>query len=97
MFETLFVITGSRSQLINSLRQSLLQLENSIPSAFMHVNWSHIRKTWITSVSACNSAKDFAKAIIALHEFIKPVVFASVWHDQLGRILLLCTFISFTC
>ena len=72
--------------MINALRQSLLQLENSIPSAFMHVNWSHIRKSWMTSVNLCNSAKDFAKATIVLQECIKPVVFASVWHDQLGKI-----------
>lgn len=82
-------ISGGRSQLVNSLRQSVLQLENSIPLAFMHVNWSQLRKLWITAVNACNTPRDFARAMIALHACIKPVVFASVWHEQLGKTITL--------
>lgn len=52
----------------------------------MHVNWPQLRKSWITAVNACNTPKDFARAIIILHACIKPVVFAPVWHDQLGNV-----------
>ncbi|XP_065199486.1 nucleosome-remodeling factor subunit NURF301 [Planococcus citri] len=78
-------IYSNRSQLVNSLRQSVLQMENSIPPAFMHVNWSQMRKAWIAAVNSSNTPREFARAIIALHACIKPVVFASVWHDQLGH------------
>ena len=60
-------------------------MENSIPSAFMHVNWSQLRKSWIMAVNACNTPRDFARAMFAVHACIKPVVFASVWHEQLGK------------
>lgn len=86
--------TGSRNQLITTLRQSFLQLENSILPAFMHVNWPQMRKAWTAAVSSSTTARDFARAIIALQACIKPVVYASVWHDQLGEKLCLTLFFS---
>lgn len=79
------MVTGSRAQLVNTLRQTMLTLESAIPGAFMHVNWPQLRKPWISAVSACVNARDFARAIIVLQACIKPVVYASVWHDQLGN------------
>lgn len=80
-----FVFAGSRAQLVNTLRQTMLSLENNIQSAFMHVNWPQLRKPWITAVSSCVNARDFARAIIVLQACIKPVVYAPVWSDQLGK------------
>lgn len=75
--------------LINTLRQTILQLESNIPTSFMHVNWPLLRKTWIACVQSCTQPKDFGKAMVVLQACIKPVVFASVWHEQLGHVRLL--------
>lgn len=78
-------VYGSRSQLVSTLRNTLLQLESNIPSAFMHINWSQLRKPWTAAVTACNNARDFARAMIVFQACVKPVVYAAVWHDQLGK------------
>lgn len=59
-------ILGTQTYLINTLRQTLLALENSIQSAFMHPNWSLLRKSWLTAVGACTKPSDFSKAMIIL-------------------------------
>ncbi|XP_039292245.1 nucleosome-remodeling factor subunit NURF301 isoform X2 [Nilaparvata lugens] len=79
---------GSRNQLMGTLRQTLLNLESAIQSPFMHVNWPQLRKPWIAAVGSCIQAKDFTRAIIVLQACIKPVVYATVWHEILGHIKL---------
>ena len=81
-------MTGTKSLLLVTLRQTILQLEQSIQSPFMHPNWQLVRKSWLTIVGACQHPKDFAKALIVLHVCMKPVIFANVWHEQLGHIKL---------
>ncbi|KAK4876450.1 hypothetical protein RN001_012872 [Aquatica leii] len=78
-------INGSRTLLLNTLRQTILQLEQTIQSPFMHPNWNLIRKHWLLAVGACQQPKDFARALIVLQTCMKPVVFANVWHEQLGH------------
>jgi len=78
--------TGTRALLVSTLRQTILQLETSIQSSFMHPNWPLLRKPWITAVSACINPRDFARALIVLQACIKPVVFAPVWHEALGHV-----------
>ncbi|KAE8752789.1 hypothetical protein FOCC_FOCC000527 [Frankliniella occidentalis] len=79
---------GARSILVNTLRLTLLQLESSIQAPFMHPNWSLMRKPWVETVGKCVNPKDFARVLTVLSVCIKPVVFASVWHEQLGHIKL---------
>lgn len=87
-FKWVGALNGAKTLLINTLRQTMLQLESSIQASFMHPNWHLLRKPWLTAVSACVNPKDFARALIVLQACIKPVVFANVWHDQLGHIKL---------
>lgn len=87
-FKWVGAINGSKTLLINTLRQTMLQLESSIQASFMHPNWHLLRKPWLTAVGACVNPKDFARALIVLQACIKPVVFATVWHEQLGHIKL---------
>lgn len=87
-FKWIGALNGNKALLINTLRQTMLQLESSIQTPFMHPNWNLLRKPWLTAVGACMHPKDFARALIVLQACIKPVVFASVWHDQLGHIKL---------
>ncbi|XP_026669711.1 nucleosome-remodeling factor subunit NURF301 isoform X4 [Ceratina calcarata] len=81
-------LTGTRALLVSTLRQTILQLESNIQSSFMHTNWPLLRKPWTTAVGACVNPRDFARALIVLQACIKSVVFASVWHEQLGHVKL---------
>ncbi|XP_076233089.1 nucleosome-remodeling factor subunit NURF301 E(bx) isoform X2 [Calliopsis andreniformis] len=81
-------LTGTRALLVSTLRQTILQLESNIQAPFMHTNWPLLRKPWTTAVGACVNPRDFARALIVLQACIKSVVFASVWHDQLGHVKL---------
>ncbi|XP_050310711.1 nucleosome-remodeling factor subunit NURF301 isoform X3 [Anthonomus grandis grandis] len=76
---------GTKVLLMNTLRHSILQLEQVVPTPFMHPNWHLVRKHWLNVVGNCQSPKDFAKTLIVLQACIKPVCFANVWHDQLGH------------
>lgn len=81
-------VSGHKTLLLNTVRQTILQLEQAIQSPFMHPNWPLIRKHWLNAVSACKHPKDLARTLIVLQACIKPVVFANVWHEQLGHIKL---------
>lgn len=81
-------IGGNKTVMLNTIRQTILQLEQTIQAPFMHLNWHLIRKPWLNAIGACQLPRDFAKTLIVLQACIKPVVFASVWHDQLGHIKL---------
>ncbi|CAH1170436.1 unnamed protein product [Phaedon cochleariae] len=84
-FKWVGVVSGSRTILMNTLRNTILQLEQSIPAPFMHPNWHILRKHWLTIVGNCQQPKDFARVLVVLQACIKPVVFANVWHEQLGH------------
>lgn len=81
-------VSGNKTLLLNTVRQTILQLEQAIQSPFMHPNWPLIRKQWLSAVSACQHPKDLARTLIILQACIKSVVFANVWHEQLGHIKL---------
>ncbi|XP_064211217.1 nucleosome-remodeling factor subunit NURF301 isoform X2 [Tribolium castaneum] len=87
-FKWVGALNGNRTILLNTLRQTFLQLEQSIQASFMHPNWQLLRKHWLNIVGGCQQPKDFARALIVLQACIKPVVFANVWHEQLGHIKL---------
>ncbi|CAH1971965.1 unnamed protein product [Acanthoscelides obtectus] len=87
-FKWVGAVSGMRTLLINTLRNTILQLEQQLPSPFMHPNWQLLRKHWLSVVGSCQQPKDFAKVLVVLQACIKPVVFANVWHEQLGHIRL---------
>ncbi|XP_058794232.1 nucleosome-remodeling factor subunit NURF301 isoform X2 [Phymastichus coffea] len=87
-FKWIGSLTGPRAMLVQTLRQTILQLESSIPAPFMHTNWPLLRKPWTTAVGTCVNPREFARALIALQACIKSVVFANVWHEQLGHVKL---------
>lgn len=87
-FKWIGSLTGTRALLVSTLRQTILQLESNIQAPFMHTNWPLLRKPWTTAVSACVNPRDFARALIVLQACVKSVVYASVWHDQLGHVKL---------
>jgi hypothetical protein len=87
-FKWIGSLTGARALLVQTLRQTIMQLESSIQAPFMHTNWPLLRKPWTSAVGSCVNPRDFARALIALQACIKSVVFANVWHEQLGHVKL---------
>lgn len=80
------LLNGSHSNLIAVFKQTLLTFESSITTTFMHCNWSKLRKAWINAVAASTTPHDFMKVLITLQSCFKNVIYASVWHEQLGHI-----------
>lgn len=76
---------GARSTLISTVKQTIISLDNLLPSSLMHINWSMLRKPWLNQVNSCSTPKDFKRVMVVLMSCIKPVVYASVWHEQLGK------------
>ncbi|XP_058124580.1 nucleosome-remodeling factor subunit NURF301 isoform X2 [Anopheles coustani] len=76
---------GTQQQIVTTIRQTLLALEQSIATPFMHHNWNRVRKTWINAIGTCTQPKDFVRTMCIFQACLRGVVFASVWHEQLGH------------
>lgn len=87
-FKWLGPCNGTKLVVTSTVRQTLLSLESTIHASFMHPNWPLIRKQWLSAVGQCQTPKDFSRALIVLQTCMKPVIFAAVWHEQLGHIRL---------
>lgn len=85
VFKWMGQLHGTRSQLVNTLRQTMLQLETSLPSMFMHSNWHLLRKPWIGAVTSCNSPREFARALTVLQCCVKPSLTLNVFNESLGH------------
>lgn len=80
------LLNGTEHSLIAVFKQTLLAFESSICASFMHCNWPKLRKIWLNSVASSTSPQDFLKVLIVLQTSFKNVVYANVWHEQLGHI-----------
>lgn len=80
------LLNGSHNSLIAVFKQTLLTFESSITTTFMHCNWTKLRKAWINTVAASTTPEDFVKVLITLQSCFKNVIYANVWHEQLGHI-----------
>uniref|UniRef100_A0AAQ4NPJ3 Bromodomain PHD finger transcription factor n=1 Tax=Gasterosteus aculeatus aculeatus TaxID=481459 RepID=A0AAQ4NPJ3_GASAC len=78
-------IYGSKLLTISTLRITIIQLENNVPSPFMHPNWASHRTNWIKAVQMCSKAREFALALAILECAIKPVAMLPLWKDSLGH------------
>ncbi|KAM4691162.1 nucleosome-remodeling factor subunit BPTF [Rhinophrynus dorsalis] len=78
-------VHGSKTLTISTLRLTIVQLENNIPSPFLHPNWASHRSNWIKAVQMCSKPREFALAIAILECAIKPVVMLPTWRDSLGH------------
>lgn len=85
-FKWLGAPDGPRSSLVSTVRSTILQLEQNIPTAFMHTNWAMLRRPWMSAVQASsNPGKDFSRALTVLLCCIKPCILLPVWTDSLGH------------
>ncbi|CAG7825806.1 unnamed protein product [Allacma fusca] len=80
---------GLRASIVGTLRATLLSMENSVPGTLMHVNWSLLRKAWVSAVAGCVSCRDFSKAMIAFAACLRPSVFNTAWSEGGGHVKLI--------
>ncbi|XP_061684902.1 nucleosome-remodeling factor subunit BPTF-like isoform X2 [Syngnathoides biaculeatus] len=78
-------IHSSKLITISTIRLTIIQLENNVPSPFMHHNWASHRTNWIKAVQMCSKAREFALALAIMECAIKPVATMPVWKDSLGH------------
>uniref|UniRef100_A0A1I8M9X2 Nucleosome-remodeling factor subunit NURF301 n=1 Tax=Musca domestica TaxID=7370 RepID=A0A1I8M9X2_MUSDO len=88
-FKWIGVTMGTVDNIISTLRQTLLSFEQNIASPFLNPNWSSLKKLWSSAVMSCRTASDFAQVLLLFQASIKNVVFANVWHEQLGHTALM--------
>ena len=77
-------LTGSRQVLLQTLRQTIIFLEQQLPPSLLHPNWPVHRENWEKAVKMCSTAKDFSLALCILESSMKPVMFNLVWWETLG-------------
>jgi nucleosome-remodeling factor subunit BPTF len=79
------LLNGTEHSLIAVFKQTLLSFESSICPQFMHCNWQKFRKVWLNAVGVSTSPQDFLKVLMVLQTCFTNVIFANVWHEQLGH------------
>ncbi|XP_059217057.1 nucleosome-remodeling factor subunit NURF301 isoform X2 [Stomoxys calcitrans] len=84
-FKWMGVTMGTVDNIITTLRQTLLSFEQNIASPFLNPNWCSLKKLWTTAVMSCRTAADFALVMLLFQSSVKNVIFANVWHEQLGH------------
>lgn len=78
-------VVGRKNLVTNTLMMTLTQLENNIPTAFLHPHWPLHRQNWNNAVQLCRSPSDFGLALSILEACLKPVIFNPVWTEALGH------------
>ena len=79
-------IIGNLERILLTLRCSIVTLETSIPTAFMHPMWPVQRSTWVKAVHLSKTAPEFASVLAFFESFVKPVVMRNVWNDAVGHL-----------
>ena len=79
-------VSGSKDVILNTLRFSIVGLENSIASTFMHPSWPVQRSTWVRAVHLSKTPKEFAAALSFLESSIRPICYLPVWNDAVGHV-----------
>lgn len=82
------VLNGNRNNAIQTLRQTIISLEQAISTPYMHSNWPTLRKLWLQAISHCNKPTDFAKVLIIFQICSKNCIYVNAWHEQLAHIKL---------
>ncbi|XP_022221729.2 nucleosome-remodeling factor subunit NURF301 isoform X3 [Drosophila obscura] len=84
-FKWIGITMGTPDNMITTLRQTLINFESNITPPFLNPNWQVNKKFWNTAVMNARHATDFATVLLLFQSSLKSVVFANVWHEQLGH------------
>ena len=79
-------VNGSKEVILNTLRFSIVGLENSIATSFMHPSWPLQRSTWVRAVHISKTPQEFAAALSFLQSSIRPICYLNVWNDAVGHV-----------
>ena len=79
-------VNGSKEVILNTLRFSIVGLENSIATSFMHPSWPLQRSTWVRAVHMSKTPQEFAAALSFLQSSIRPICYLNVWNDAVGHV-----------
>lgn len=79
-------VCGSKEVILHTLRFSIVGLENSIATTFMHPSWPVQRSTWVRAVHLSKTPQEFAAALSFLQSSIRPICYMSVWNDAVGHV-----------
>ena len=75
---------GDEHFLTSTFKETLLQLESSLLSCFMHPDWSLRKSEWLKNVNESFDIQGLSHVLVDLQMGIKPVLFNHIWHDALG-------------
>ncbi|XP_068148302.1 LOW QUALITY PROTEIN: nucleosome-remodeling factor subunit NURF301 [Drosophila tropicalis] len=84
-FKWIGITMGTPDNMITTLRQTLINFESNIAASFLNPNWMLNKKIWNNAVMNARRATDFAAVLLLFQSSLKSVVFANVWHEQLGH------------
>ncbi|XP_050741914.1 nucleosome-remodeling factor subunit NURF301 isoform X2 [Drosophila biarmipes] len=84
-FKWIGITMGTTENMITTLRQTLINFESNIAPSFLNTNWVVNKKVWNAAVLNARRASDFAAVLMLFQASLKSVVFANVWHEQLGH------------
>ncbi|XP_053954762.1 nucleosome-remodeling factor subunit NURF301 isoform X1 [Anastrepha ludens] len=87
-FKWIGVTMGSLDTITQTLRQTLLNFEETVPSSFLIPNWRFIKWKWRRTVTDARRPTEFVIVLLLLQAALKNVIFANVWHEQLGHLTL---------
>ncbi|XP_067647631.1 nucleosome-remodeling factor subunit NURF301 isoform X2 [Eurosta solidaginis] len=87
-FKWIGATMGSLDSITQTVRQTLLNFEDSIPTSFIIPNWRFIKWKWRKTVSEARRPTEFVTLLLLLQSSLKSVIFANVWHEQLGHLAL---------
>ena len=75
--------------LAKNMANTIIFIENSIPSPFMHHLWPKYREKWLKKLHSAKHVNDFAKCLLELEASMKPVLFVGAWKEGTGYLRLL--------
>ncbi|EDW92692.2 uncharacterized protein Dyak_GE21036, isoform E [Drosophila yakuba] len=84
-FKWIGITMGTTDNMITTLRQTLINFESNIAASFLNTNWVVNKKIWNAAVMNARRPSDFAVVLLLFQASLKSVVFANVWHEQLGH------------
>ncbi|XP_030386178.1 nucleosome-remodeling factor subunit NURF301 isoform X2 [Scaptodrosophila lebanonensis] len=84
-FKWIGITMGTADNIVQTLRQTLMNFESNIAAPFLNPNWVINKKIWNNAVMSAKRASDFAAVLMLFQASLKSVVFANVWHEQLGH------------
>ncbi|XP_033161065.1 nucleosome-remodeling factor subunit NURF301 isoform X3 [Drosophila mauritiana] len=84
-FKWIGITMGTTDNMITTLRQTLINFESNIAASFLNINWVVNKKIWNAAVMNARRPSEFAVVLLLFQASLKSVVFANVWHEQLGH------------